>query len=74
MKLRWKILIILLTFSLVPLFVLKTHGLNSLKELGSDLQMQTRVTLLERATQNLAEQAHSAAVTINLKTDSSVPP
>ena len=67
MKLRWKILIILLTFSLVPLFVLKTHGLNSLKELGSDLQTQTRVTLLERATQNLAEQARSAAVTINLE-------
>lgn len=67
MKLRWKILIILLTFSLVPLFVLKTHGLNSLKELGSDLQTQTRVTLLERATQSLAEQAHSAAVTINLE-------
>ncbi|WP_415719511.1 SpoIIE family protein phosphatase [Maridesulfovibrio sp.] len=67
MKLRWKILIILLTFSLIPLFVLKTHGLNSLRELGSDLQTQTRVTLLEQATQNLAEQARSAAVTINLE-------
>lgn len=60
-------LIVLLTFSLVPLFVLKTHGLNSLKELGSDLQTQTRVTLLERATQNLADQAKGAAVMINIE-------
>jgi sigma-B regulation protein RsbU (phosphoserine phosphatase) len=67
MKLRWKILIVLLIFSLVPLFVLKTHGMKSLKELGSDLQSQTRITLLERATLNLAEQARSAAIMINLE-------
>ena len=67
MKIRWKMLIILLTFSLTPLFVLKTHGLNSLKELGADLQTQTRVTLLERATRNLAEQAKGAAVVIGLE-------
>ncbi|HAS89691.1 MAG TPA: serine/threonine protein phosphatase [Desulfovibrio sp.] len=67
MKIRWKILIVLLTFSLAPLFVLKTHGLNSLKELGADLQTQTRVTLLERATQNLADQAKGAAVLVDLE-------
>ncbi|WP_319778063.1 SpoIIE family protein phosphatase [Maridesulfovibrio sp.] len=67
MKIRWKLLIILLTFSLIPLFVLKTHGINSLKALGSDLQTQTRMTLLERATRNLAEQARSAAIMINLE-------
>lgn len=67
MKIRWKILIILLTFSLVPLAVLKTHGLNSLKELGADLQTQTRVTLLERATESLAKEAEGAAALINLE-------
>ncbi|TIH12457.1 HAMP domain-containing protein [Marinifilum sp. JC120] len=67
MKIRWKMLIILLTFSLTPLFVLKTHGLNSLKRLGSDLQTQTRVTLLERATQNLADQAKGAAIMIDIE-------
>ncbi|NDV27562.1 SpoIIE family protein phosphatase [Desulfovibrio sp. JC010] len=67
MKLRWKLLIVLLTFSLTPLFVLKTHGLNSLKELGADLQTQTRVTLLERATRTLADQAKGAAVMINIE-------
>ncbi len=67
MKIRWKILLILLTFSLVPLFVLKTHGLNSLKELGYDLQTQTRVTLLERATDSLAKEAEGAAALINLE-------
>ncbi len=67
MKIRWKILIILLTFSLVPLFVLKTHGLNSLTELGSDLQTQTRVTLLERATESLSFMAKARAAIINLE-------
>ncbi|WP_432734820.1 SpoIIE family protein phosphatase [Maridesulfovibrio sp. FT414] len=67
MKIRWKILIILLTFSLVPLFVLKTHGLNSLKTLGSDLQAQTRMTLLERATESLSRQAKGTAAMINLE-------
>lgn len=67
MKIRWKMLIVLLTFSLTPLFVLKTHGLNSLKELGADLQTQTRVTLLERATRTLSDQAKSAAVVIGLE-------
>ena len=67
MKIRWKMLIILLTFSLTPLFVLKTHGLNSLKDLGADLQTQTRVTLLERATQTLADQAEGAAVMVDLE-------
>ncbi|NDV24889.1 SpoIIE family protein phosphatase [Desulfovibrio sp. JC022] len=67
MKIRWKMLIILLTFSLTPLFVLRTHGMNSLKELGADLQTQTRVTLLERATQTLAEQAKGAAIMIDIE-------
>ncbi len=67
MKIRWKMLIVLLTFSLTPLFVLKTHGLNSLKDLGTDLQAQTRVTLLERATHNLADQAKGAAVMIDIE-------
>lgn len=67
MKIRWKILIVLLTFSLAPLFVLKTHGLNSLKELGADLQTQARLTLLERASRNLADQAKGAAVLVDLE-------
>lgn len=67
MKIRWKLLFILLTFSLTPLFVLKTHGLNSLRELGADLQTQTRVTLLERATESLARQAKATASMINLE-------
>ncbi|WP_320171137.1 SpoIIE family protein phosphatase [Maridesulfovibrio sp.] len=67
MKIRWKILLILLTFSLAPLFVLKTHGLNSLKELGSDLQAQIRITLLERATDSLSKQAKGTAAMINLE-------
>lgn len=67
MKIRWKLLLILLTFSLVPLVVLKTHGLNSLEELGTDLQSQTRVTLLERATSSLSHMAKATASIINLE-------
>ncbi|CCO22608.1 SpoIIE family protein phosphatase [Maridesulfovibrio hydrothermalis] len=67
MKIRWKILIVLLTFSLVPLFVLKMHGLKSLTHLGSDLQTQTRVTLLERATASLSHMAKATAAIINLQ-------
>lgn len=67
MKIRWKILIVLLTFSLVPLFVLKTHGLNSLTELGSDLQTQSRISLLERATKSMSSMAKGRAAIINLE-------
>ncbi|WP_027723328.1 SpoIIE family protein phosphatase [Maridesulfovibrio zosterae] len=67
MKIRWKILIILLIFSLMPLVVTRLYGLRSLTELGSDLQIQTRLTLLERATESLSSMAKGRAAIINLE-------
>ncbi|MBI9113008.1 SpoIIE family protein phosphatase [Maridesulfovibrio ferrireducens] len=67
MKIRWKILLILLMFSLLPLIIIRAHGLNTLTDLGSDLQTQTRVTLLERATDNLAQMAEGTAARLNLE-------
>ncbi len=67
MKIRWKILLILLMFSLLPLIIIRAYGLNTLTDLGSDLQIQTRVTLLERATDSLARMAEGTAAIINLE-------
>ena len=67
MKIRWKILLILLTFAMLPLILIRAYGLDTLIDLGSDLQIQTRVTLLERARSSLADIAEGTAARINLE-------
>lgn len=67
MKIRWKILLVLLAFAMLPLILIRTYGLDSLIDLGSDLQIQTRVTLLERARSSLTNIAEGTAARINLE-------
>lgn len=67
MKIRWKILLILLAFSLLPLILMRIHGINTLTSLGKDLQAQTRTTLLERTVEDLTHLANGIAEIINLE-------
>ncbi|WP_291328089.1 SpoIIE family protein phosphatase [Desulfovibrio sp. UCD-KL4C] len=67
MKIRWKILLILLAFTMLPLILIRAYGLDTLRDLGSDLQIQTRVTLLKRARSTLADIAEGTAARINLE-------
>lgn len=67
MKIRWKILLILLAFSLLPLLVLRVHSVQTLKELGKDLQSRTRITLLDRTVEDLKHLSNSIADIVNLE-------
>ena len=49
MRLRWKILILLLAISLVPILLLRIAGQRSMRHLGNDLAERTRNVLIDRA-------------------------
>ncbi|WP_027179593.1 SpoIIE family protein phosphatase [Maridesulfovibrio bastinii] len=67
MKIRWKLLLILLAFSLIPLLVMRIHSVNSLTSLGKDLQNQTRITLLDRTMEDFTHLSNSIAEIINIE-------
>lgn len=67
MKLRWKFLLILLAFSLTPLFVVTIISQHGTKRLGEIISNDTRQTLRE-ITQNSLQQTAKNSSTILLRT------
>ncbi len=53
MRIRWKLLILLLAISVVPMLVMRYNGHTLIRELGTELGVQMRVTLMEQSTATL---------------------
>ncbi len=49
MRIRWKLLIILLSISLVPIFMLRVNGQRSMENMGNDLASIAREALMRKA-------------------------
>ena len=46
MRIRWKLLLVLLAISLIPMLIMRWMGQRSMRELGKDLATRTRDVLL----------------------------
>ena len=49
MRIRWKLLIVLLSISLVPIFILRVSGQRSMQGMGNDLASIAREVLVQKA-------------------------
>ena len=49
MRIRWKLLIVLLALSLIPILVVRWNGQKSMKKMGDDLAAMTRAVLVRKA-------------------------
>ena len=59
MRIRWKILLVLLGISLIPMILVRTLGQRSMRELGNDLATRTRDVLIRETSlelKNLVEE------------------
>jgi sigma-B regulation protein RsbU (phosphoserine phosphatase) len=59
MRIRWKILLVLLGISLIPMILMRTLGQRSMRELGNDLATRTRDVLIRETSlelKNLVEE------------------
>ena len=59
MRIRWKLLLVLLAISLVPMLLMRWMGQRSMRELGNDLATRTRDVLIRKTSlelKNLVEE------------------
>ena len=50
MRIQWKVLILLLCISIIPMFIMRWNGHHIIRELGDDLAVRTRNALIHQAT------------------------
>ena len=67
MRIRWKLLIILLSFSLVPIFMLRFYGQRSMQKMGNDLASDTPDTLIQKGGLELTLLVEEHASTLRLE-------
>lgn len=53
MRIRWKMLILMLSISVLPMLVMRGYGQRVIKDLGDELAARTRNTLIEQANRDL---------------------
>ena len=53
MRIRWKLLLVLLAISLVPMLLMRWMGQRSMRELGNDLATRTREVLIRETSLEL---------------------
>ncbi|MFW6372507.1 MAG: SpoIIE family protein phosphatase [Thermodesulfobacteriota bacterium] len=53
MRIRWKMLILMLTISVLPMLVMRGYGQRVIEDLGDELAARTRNTLIEQANTDL---------------------
>ena len=70
MRIRWKLLILLLTISLVPLFFVALLDHNSILRLGDDLAANARDALKERTATHLQQLIHDHAALLRRQRES----
>ena len=53
MRIRWKLLLVLLAISLLPMLLMRWMGQRSMQELGNDLATRTRDVLIRETSMKL---------------------
>lgn len=53
MRIRWKLLILMLSISVLPMLIMRVYGQRVIQELGDELAGRTRNTLIQQANQDL---------------------
>jgi sigma-B regulation protein RsbU (phosphoserine phosphatase) len=69
MRIRWKILLILLSISLVPIVVMRWNGQRSIKNMGNDLALRARNVLSRRASLELKSLVEEHATILRRERD-----
>ena len=67
MRIRWKLLIILLSFSLIPIFMLRFYGQRSMQKMGNDLASDTRDVLIRKGGLELTLLVEEHALALRLE-------
>ena len=67
MRIRWKLLIVLLTISLVPIFILRVSGQRSMERMGNDLASIAREALIQKAGLELTLLVEEHALALRLE-------
>jgi len=70
MRIRWKLLILLLTIALTPLAVVSSLSVRSMRQLGRDLASEARQSLTDSATNQLRQLIRSYSTTLASEADS----
>ena len=67
MRIRWKLLVVLLSISLVPIFVLRLTGQRSMQRMGNDLASIAREALIQKAGLELTLLVEEHALVLRLE-------
>ena len=69
MRIRWKLLLILLCISLIPVLIMRWNGQRSMRELGDDLAGRTRDVLVRKASRELRDLVDEHATILSRERD-----
>ena len=69
MRIRWKILLVLLGISIIPMLLMRSLGQRSMRELGNDLATRTRDVLIRETSQELKNLVEEHATILRRERD-----
>jgi sigma-B regulation protein RsbU (phosphoserine phosphatase) len=69
MRIRWKLLLILLCISLLPVIIMRWNGQQSMRELGEDLAGRTREVLIRKTSRELGDLVDEHATILRRERD-----
>jgi sigma-B regulation protein RsbU (phosphoserine phosphatase) len=69
MRIRWKLLLILLSISLLPVVIMRWNGQQSMRKLGNDLAGRTRDVLVRKAGKELKDLVDEHATILRRERD-----